>query len=230
MKIGIIVATEEERRPFYKVFGAPSVEYPYTNGYEVARWEQHNSSIYLIQSSFGEIAAASATQYLIDKFEVEKLINYGAVGGLSYGYYVGRIGFVREVVHYGFAVSVNGRYAVGEYPHKGVYLRPYKDAIPNDILKEYGLSRLICASADKFVGSGEPKRKLRKDFGADICDMEAAGIIITCNRNEIPVTSIKAVSDNVSEDTKAFKENVFDVSLKCVNLIYNVLNDHHAIF
>ena len=224
MKIGIIVATKEEMNPFFEVFGQNDQSFSAVNGsYEVFKWDRHNFAIYLIQSGFGEIAATSSTQYLISEYGVNMMINYGVVGGLDDGHSVGKVGYVERVVHYDFDISANGHYVQGEYPSKGVFLRPEKDAIQQPTLKYYGLPGFVCASADKFVAAGEPKRKLKRDFGADICEMEAAGIVITCNRDSIPVTLIKAVSDGVNEDSDAFKKNVHDASLKCVELIHKIL-------
>lgn len=224
MRLGIVVATKEERKPFVEVFGEPPIKYPKETGYEVFRWDlEQGSALYLIQSGFGEISATSSTQYLIDKFRVESIINYGVVGGLKDCYSVGRLGFVKEVIHYDFDISVGGRYIPGEYPEKGRYLRPYKEAIPEGMLKHHGLTEFICASGDKFIGAGEPKKKLNREFGAEICEMEAAGILITCNRNRIPVTFIKAISDGVNEDTEAFDKNVYQASLKCVNFLHKII-------
>ena len=226
MKIGIVVATKEEMSPFFEVFGQNDQSFSAVNGsYEAFKWDlkKHNSAIYLVQSGFGEIAATSSVQYLISEYGVNMVINYGVVGGLDDGCSVGKIGYVERAVHYDFDISANGHYAQGEYPGKGVFLRPEKDAIPQPTLKYYGLSEFVCASADKFVAAGEPKRKLKRDFGADICEMEAAGIIITCNRNSVPVTLIKAVSDGVNEDSEAFKKNVQDASFKCVKIIHKIL-------
>lgn len=226
MKIGIIVATKAERKPFIDIFGEPSWVYP-DKGYgacEVLKWKiDKNSSIHLICSGFGEIAAASSTQYLVDRHQVDMIVNYGVVGGLDEITQVGKIGYVSRAVHYDFDISASGHYAVGEYPGKGIYLRPKHDAIPQAIMKRYGLSEFTCASADKFVRAGESKKRLHKEFGADICEMEAAGIIITCNRNDVPVTLIKAVSDGVNEDSEAFDRNVYSSSLKCVNFIYEII-------
>ncbi len=53
----------------------------------------------------------------------------------------------------------------------------------------------VCASADRFVSGSKDKAYLHETFGADICDMESAGILLTCNRNKVPCVMLKAVSD-----------------------------------
>lgn len=218
MKIGIIVATERERKAFYEVFGQPTLYKLGLYMFDVALWRiTPDKFVYLILGGLGEIASASSTQYLIDNFGVDMVINYGVAGGLSEKHDARKVGIVKEVVHYGFDISFGSHYKVGEYPHQGIFLKPVRDAIPTSFTKD--LDRFVCASADIIVAGGEPKRKLKREFGADICEMEAAGILITCNRNNIPCTLIKAISDGVDEDVEAFEQHVHAASKACVEVI-----------
>ena len=224
MRIGIIVASESERKPFIEVFGEPSAERLEANGTKVLIWNlQPNREVYLLHSGVGEIAAAIGTQYLIDKFGVDRIINYGMAGGLSEEHLSKKIGVVDKVIHYDFDLSSIDGYVVGRYPgEKSRYLVPSQDAIPASLTS--GLLKFTCASADKFVPAGESKRRLRKEFDADICEMEAAGVIIACNKNNIPCTFIKAISDGVDEDSEAYENNVHSTSRDCIALIKKYIN------
>ena len=176
-----------------------------------------------MESGYGEIAAAAATQYLIDKCRVDKIINYGVVGGLHEDHPIQKIGVVKKIVHYDFDFSIDKKYPVGRYPNQDdLFISPKADALPQACFDE--LPEFVCASADKFVGPGEPKRKLREEFGADVCEMEAAGIVITCNRNHIPCSFIKAVSDGVDEGGDAFDQNVAPAARVCVEVIARYLS------
>ena len=217
MKIGIIVANEYEQKAFWDVFGIPVMRNLGNGTYDVAQWKLRDRFIYLILSGIGEIAAASATQYLIDTFAVDKVINYGVAGSLSEEHQERKVGIVTSVVHYDFDATFGTKYRVGEYQEQGLFLKPQENAIPTAYTKH--LNHFICASADKLVGGGEPKRRLNREFGADICEMEAAGVLITCNRNRIPCTIIKAVSDGVDGDIEAFDNNVDKATKACVKLI-----------
>ena len=223
MRIGIIVATEPEKRPFYEVFGEPENRHFGSNGFEAEIWNNnYYDNIFLVRSGIGEIAAAIATQRLIDKLCVNRVINYGVVGSLSEEHLDEEVGIVKSVVHYDFDASFGTEYIPGQYPgEEDLFIRPKRNAISDSAT--VGIPRFICASADKVVPGGEPKRKLRRDLGADICEMEAAGIIIACNRNNIPCTLIKAVSDGVDEDTEAFDQHVYVASKKCVELIADLI-------
>lgn len=216
--IGIIVAIEEEKQAFLEVFGNPDIIYDDAPSYEISTWlNMGRCRIYLLCSGYGEIAAAAATQYLIDEYRVDCIINYGAVGGLCEDYSAQKVGFVKKIVHYGFDLSAGG-YPVGRYPNQeSLFIFPKEEALSRESLG--GLLEFTCASADKFVGPGEPKRELRKEFWADICEMESAGIVITCNRNHVPCSFIKAVSDGVDEGGEAFEQNVTSAAKVCVEVI-----------
>ncbi len=218
MRIGIIVATEKEAVPFIEVFGDPTYS-QFGFGYDVRMWNDIGEHIVcLIRSGYGEIAAASATQYLISEFHVNRIINYGVVGGLRKGLFAKKVGIVQEIVYYGFDSSGSGKCPV---------IKPKNNALPlwaiEKALGRRKLPEFICASADKFVMGGQPKHELRKQYKADICDMESAGIVITCNRNDIPCDFIKAISDGVEEDEDAFDENVYSASKICAEILFKII-------
>ncbi len=220
-KIGIIVAVEPEAMQFFGIFGTPTHHFCEAYRYEVWSWDKYPAYIYLIQSGCGEIAAASATQYLIDRCNVDKIINYGVVGGLRDGLSARTVGVVKKSF-ITVLMFPSKKYPVGRYPNQDdLFLSPKKDASPQACLDV--LPGFICASADKSVGPGDPKRKLRNDFNADVCEMEATGIVLTCNKNGIPCSFIKAISDGVDEGEKAFNDNVSAAARACVEVLARFL-------
>ena len=70
------------------------------------------------------------------------------------------------------------------------------------------LKTVICASGDKFIGDSAKKQNLHELYGADICEMEAAGIVLTCNRNQVPCMLIKTVSDGITGGAEEFSREV----------------------
>ena len=79
MRIGIVVVTKEEQRPFFKKLGRPIPCTTGEDGYIVQMWCLNDEkSVFMILSGPSEIAAASSTQYLIDNFFVDEIISYAA--------------------------------------------------------------------------------------------------------------------------------------------------------
>ena len=223
MRIGIVVAVKTERAPFEELVGKPTQVYPSHGGFDVTRWDFDpiigGLKVFLIRSEVGEIAAANATQYLICHHNVDKIINYGVAGGLSEDVPAHTVGYVKKIIHHGLWFGPG--FKEGEYPYQGgIYITPKEDAINVEAL---GIREFICASGDRVILGGEPKINLRRSTGADICEMEAAAIARTCNRNGVPVSFIKAVSDGVDEDEDAFNANVRQASKACAEIIVRTL-------
>ena len=224
MIIGMIVAIPQEIRAFFESFGKYTGE-DVESGYRVYMYEVGKHRIYVTGSGAGEIEAAAATQFLITRYTVGLVVNFGVVGGLTNDMSLHRTVVVEKAVHYQYdATPFDNMVSVGQ--HVGMP-ELYIPATPNfvKIAKkvEPSLESVICASADKFVEKPEDKKELRNTFGADICDMESAGIMITCIRNEIPMLLIKAVSDSVEGDARQFEEMVNEAAAKCVNVVKNIL-------
>ena len=87
------------------------------------------------------------------------------------------------------------------------------------------LKRVICASADKFIASKEKKEELHNIYKADICEMEAAGIVLTCNKNEIPCLLIKTVSDSINGGASEFKKSINESAKICIEITRKILNN-----
>ena len=130
-----------------------------------------------------------------------------------------RHGTPAELIKSGSEAGIS-KYVVHSCATKETQVRSINEFIKAEMDK---YPEFICASADKFVDAGEPKRKLRTEFGADICEMEAAAIVITCNRNGIPCSFIKAVSDGVDEGSEAFDLNVTSAAKACVEALVQFL-------
>ncbi len=223
-KIGFVVAIQRELQAVFAKYGNPKEEI-HIPGYNIFVYEINNKEIYIIHSGCGNIAASSATQVLISLYNVEMIINFGVVGGLDDSLFVDDVIIVDKVIHYDFDCS---EIDVGVRKHQ--YERFESEYIPVDRniinkVKELlpNAKYVIDASGDKFVGNSEAKRALNTNYGAHICEMEAAGILITSIRNSVPCLLIKAVSDDVNGGGADFAQNVHNAAIKAVDLVFNLL-------
>ena len=80
-----------------------------------------------------------------------------------------------------------------------------------------------CASGDKFIDGAKEKRALYLTYGTEICDMEAAGILLTANRAKVPALLIKAVSDGSSGGANDYWNTVDMVAASCAEALLTVL-------
>ncbi|MEG1710699.1 MAG: 5'-methylthioadenosine/S-adenosylhomocysteine nucleosidase [Clostridia bacterium] len=193
-RVGIVAAMTEEMRGIFKEMGQSKTE---TRGNRIVYiYQLNDKTIYIIKSGVGEIAAASAVQFLYDIYEVECILNFGVVGALHSGLKVAEVVVVDKVAHYDFDTSpfdhcIRGRYL----NYESVYL-PTSKVLSEKIACKCGLKLVTCASGDKFIVNSDIKAQLTKEFNADICEMEAAGIVLTADINNLPVLMIKAISDS----------------------------------
>ena len=74
-KIGMIVAMDKELKDYFEKLG--SVNTLEDSVYNVWQANAYGKELYIINSGVGEISAAGATQYLITKYGVEVIINFG---------------------------------------------------------------------------------------------------------------------------------------------------------
>lgn len=228
MKIGIVVAVEIEA--VETLLGNP-VEVYQVHHQDVRLYRIDNHDIYLIHCGPGEIAAAAATQLLISDCGVEVIFNYGIVGGLTDDMASHRLCVVDKVVHYDFDTSQIDDVEPARYMHyPSVYLTGSRKLLEFALEVDSNLNRVICASGDKFVGNPTQKKQLHETYGADICEMEAAGILMTCHKNHIPSLFVKVVADGLFDGEEEYyqernrtSEEAFEV---LINLIKNFDLEH----
>ncbi len=205
-KIGLLVAVEMDA--VLSRYGAPQ-ERQFRDGFEVLRYENESYTVCAVNAGAGEIAAAAAAQLLISAYEVDLIVNFGVVGGLTEEMAMARTCVVESVVHYDFDVSAWVDVEAGRYLQ---YPSPYIPTTPELVERacaiEPSLRRVVCASADKFVAGEERKRALHERWGADICEMEAAGIVLTCARKGVPCLLIKTVSDGITGGAEEFSREL----------------------
>ena len=220
-KIGMVVAMQREVESFLqaKILKVKHTKY---KGFKIMTFRLKRCKVVCVQSGVGEIFASAATQMLITKYKVDWIINFGVCGSLVDGLGVGEVVLVDGVVHYDFDTSPIDGCEVGRYlQYPDVILRPI------DYLTNYfrsvnpSIKSVVCASADKFVADEKIKENLAKTYGASVCEMESAGVLLTCLNSEVPCLIVKAVSDGKG-GAEEFKQMVNYASKQYVDLIYRL--------
>lgn len=223
-KIGMLVAVELDA--VLQKFGT-LLEPIHMEGFDVYEYQMEDAHIYVLPSGAGEIPAAAGTQLLISVFQVDVIINFGVVGGLTKEMKLARTCVVEKVVHYDYDTSAvdecePGRY-MDEYPD--VYIPTTKSLVEKALVVEPKLKKVICASGDKFIADRSKKEQLHQQYQADICEMEAAGIVLTCNRNKVPCLLIKTVSDSISGGAEEFLQAIDQSAEICLEITQKIIQE-----
>lgn len=220
-KIGVVVAVEVDA--VLSKYGEPK-ETLRKCGYTVHTYENEAFVMYVLDSGAGEIAAAAGTQFLISEFGVDMILNFGAVGALTKEMATAELCVVEKVIHYDFDTTDWNGLPRGQYPDQPSAYVPTDGELLNRAVEIYpALIKVVCASADKFVDAAEAKKELHETYGADICEMEAAGIVLTCLRNKVPCLLIKAVSDSLTGGAKEFMTELRRVSEICFDVVDKII-------
>ena len=221
--IGLLVAVEMDA--VLSRYGTPQ-EKLQKDGFEVYCYDCGSYRICAVNAGAGELAAAAATQLLISAFHVDLVVNFGVVGGLTEEMATARTVVVDAVVHYDFDVSEwqnieCGRYL--QYPAPAIPTTP--ELVDKALAAAPELRRVRCASADKFVGDPAKKRALHERWGADICEMESAGIVLTCHRAGIPCLLIKTVSDGITGGAEEFNRELARSAELCLSVADRIIRE-----
>ena len=222
-KIGMLVAVEMDA--VLRRYGTAERREK-RSGFEIHVYDMGAYELYAIRSGAGEISAAAATQMLIDRFEVELVVNFGVVGGLTEEMAQTKTCVVERVVHYDYDTTAYDHCLLGQYMgYPDEYLRPTPALVERATAICPELKVVTCASADKFVEGGEAKRSLHERWGADICEMEAAAVVLTCNRSKVPCLLIKTVSDGLMQGGEDFGTALRHTSELCLEVADKIIRE-----
>ena len=158
------------------------------SGKNVHVGKSYGKDIALCVCGVGKVNAALGTQILVSKFDAEKILNFGVAGGLNKSTALCDVYQIAFAVQFDFdLVQLNGT--------KMGTLNEYTEPYLTLNLLDLPLEKRKLGTADRFNDSAEDYKLLTAELGADIRDMEGAAIVQAAYAAELPVFSVKAISD-----------------------------------
>ncbi|MBQ8229908.1 MAG: 5'-methylthioadenosine/S-adenosylhomocysteine nucleosidase [Clostridia bacterium] len=136
----------------------------------------------------GKVNAALGAQLLVSKFDAEKLLNFGVAGGLNKDVELCGVYQIAEAVQFDFDLTQLNGTKIGTLDE---YTENYLDLNLLDIPFE----QKKLGTSDRFNDSPADYKLLTAELDADIRDMEGAAIVQAAYSAELPVYSVKAISD-----------------------------------
>lgn len=222
MKIGIVIAIERELEAFLK--SSYEIEELSDGDFRTFKTTIKHHEVYAIKSGWGLIDAAMATQYLITKYHVEIILNFGVTGALDPSLKVSDLFYVKKCVNFDFDTSSIDDVVIHQYGDmKDEFI--YLDESLIDLVKTIDpeIKEAVDASGDKFIDLKEDK-EARFNAGCNICDMEVVAIARVCVLNHVKCLSIKCISDEYDGDGGDFEKNVRESASKAFKLIDTLIN------
>ncbi|MBO5736388.1 MAG: 5'-methylthioadenosine/S-adenosylhomocysteine nucleosidase [Clostridia bacterium] len=136
----------------------------------------------------GKVNGALGTQLLVSKFDAEKILNFGVAGGLNKNTKLCEVYQIAAATQFDFdLVELNGTKigTLNEYTESYLTLNHFKA----------GFEKRKLGTADRFNDSPADYKLLTEELNADIRDMEGGAIVQAAFAAELPVYSVKAISD-----------------------------------
>lgn len=211
MRAGLLYAMEKEAAPYLRRYQVQKC----VRAAGMAFYELSEKQIVCV-GGVGKVNAAMAAQLLIDRFQIELLINAGCAGALTQlpaGTLVLGTDCVQHDVDTTLAGDPPGFVSTVErvcFPCAG-----QKEAQGFFARQEYPAAAGVIATGDWFGRDYERARAVRDRYGALVCEMEACAAAQVCLRNEIPFQAFKVVTDHLfaENQNEEYRQN-FDGALE----------------
>jgi nucleoside phosphorylase len=176
-KVGIVCAMREEVDKIIAAYKLTQIDNHL--GYKVYQ----NNHITLIESNIGKVASTLAATTLINKFNIDRLINIGLAGAIN-SIPTGNAYFISLVTQHDAFIPFDD-YQQDMYQRIDCYVPKHAD------------KAMILTTGDQFITDA-----ISINNGADMVDMEGFAIAYVANRYDIPITLIKGISDDANHNSK----------------------------
>jgi len=219
MKIGIIGAMDNEIEKFIEMFDLQKVD----DKYNIYTCSYQNKELYIVKSGIGKVNAAATTQYLINKHDVQMIINSGCAGSLTNKVKVMDVVISSYVTYHDFKPLRIMQYSTpnnGKILADSKLIEKVKEAL-ND-LKITNYHEAIIASGDHFVTDSIERDRIYEETKADVVDMESASIGHIATLNNIPFVILRTISD-FADGQDDFEEKAAHRSSEIIKELLNVI-------
>lgn len=263
ISIGLITATNEEYQSIYELLTKqstdsnidsnietkailketkdkiPSIPFPYFihNFDFISNDKIYKIKLIIIKSGFGKLNAVSASTFLLERYKIDIIINFGACGSLSkknkdikpeeiqLGDFV-LPSIIYESSYIAFKENKNSENS-GNFNEKKTFigLNKIESLIHKEIIQKYYFVKEVKAfSSDMDIDSSEKRNFIKKFFKADICDWESFAIRKTAHLWKIPSIIFRVVSDFADESfLEDYKRNLNTILNKGAKFLINEL-------
>lgn len=204
--IGVLISSKKEFNELLKIYniGEDYLEkYPFGEYY---RTEFRGKDIVFFRSGIRKINASAAAQYMIDKFNLEKLIVIGTCTSSNEGLNYGDIIIPSKVIDYDYIIR-----ELEEEIDEELYLVPDQVSMPNEYY-------------DGVLGTSDKALVLWSDYtflasnSIDASDLESYAVLKICKTNNVKCIIIKGVTDKPMRSMDGYNEqlDVYEESLPIV--------------
>jgi len=176
--VGLVFALKKEAKPFFeKDYSIISTE-----PFNIYKGKIENLDIILAISGLGKVKASACTQYLLNVFPLDFIINAGTCGGICPKLNIGDVLLANLCVEYDFK-SIS----------EGIPIIPIHSFFIN-IALSLEIPLAVLGSADSNADNEEKKNQLHQR-GIQIVDWEGTAILKTSKINKKETAILKVITD-----------------------------------
>ena len=207
--IGIIGAMEEEVTILRDLITNPK-KFKLSH-VEFIQGTLFGKKVVLVKSGIGKVNAAMTTTLLLEKFDVESVINTGSAGGIKAEAEIGDVVISESVAYHDVDVTGFG-YEMGQVPGMPAVLRSDEGLLSKveRALETTGARYFKgqVVTGDAFIQRPEQMEQIKVDFPEAVAlEMEAAAIAHVCHVREVPFVVVRALSDIAGKESEiSFEE------------------------
>ena len=201
--LGIIGAMEVEVKELREMMENPQAQT--VAGMTFYQGTIKGKEVVVVRSGIGKVNAGICSQILVDRYQVEGIINTGIAGSLRNEINIGDIVLATVAVQHDVDATGFG-YPLGEIPQMGIKEFPADEklrALAEECSKKANPDiQVFCgrvASGDQFISNKEKKNWIQDNFDAYCTEMEGAAIAQAAYLNNIPYLVVRAISDKADD-------------------------------
>ena len=218
-RIGIIAALELEAQLLHSKL--KSTQEHIQAGFRFVSGTLGDAEIVLVVCGVGKVNAAACTQLLIDRHQVDCIINTGVAGSICETLSPLDIVISSEVTHHDVQPAQLGNL----FPFTRFFsgnadlIHLAQEACASlDLPGKYVLGRIV--SGETFIEDDSQRNWIREQFAALCVEMEGAAVGHVAHLNSIPFVIIRTISDaadsGATESFHKFKTKAADTSAALV--------------
>lgn len=181
-----------------------------------------------VKCGIGKVNAASATAFLISERNADFILNAGLSGAV---HSLKREDMIagESYVECDYDLSAIG-YPLGVKPDGQNYIYSADEKLLNYALESQGIIKAKTGTGDIFLTDSGKKKLFYETFGVEAFDMETAAIASVCDKCNIPMLSLRKISDDADDCSVNDYREMNEREETCLtelleNIIIRLLND-----
>lgn len=231
--IGLVFADTMEYGPFLEWAKKNGGEEFSLRGNDAVTLEIENGErkvvLTAVKCGIGKVNAGSATAFLISDKKADYILNAGLSGAV---HSLKREDMVagESYVECDYDLTAIG-YGLGVKPDGQNYIYKADGKLLSYALESKGIKKAKTGTGDIFLTDSGKKKLFYETFGVEAFDMETAGIASVCDKCQIPMLSLRKISDDADDSSMEDYREMNERQEACltellVNIIDRLMKDN----